>query len=247
MHPPDVRRQALELRPQYPTLAALSRELGVSRATLRDWLADPEAAVADCVADCFVCSGVACPVPAVYAYLLGQYLGDGCIAVDGRGVAKLRIACADDYPGIAAEVDSAIKAVSGRRVCRVQSIGCSEHAAYWKHWPCLFPQHGPGRKHERPIVLAGWQQDLVDEHPWPLIRGLIHSDGCRAVNRVTVRGTRYAYPRYFFANESPDILALMGRTLDLAGVAWRYNRRNSISIARRESVMLMDQHVGPKR
>ena len=29
----------------------------------------------------------------------------------------------------------------------------------WKHWPCLFPQHGPGRKHERPIVLEDWQRD----------------------------------------------------------------------------------------
>jgi len=21
----------------------------------------------------------------------------------------------------------------------------------WKHWPCLLPQHGPGRKHERAL------------------------------------------------------------------------------------------------
>ena len=29
---------------------------------------------------------------------------------------------------------------------RSRTIVCSPH---WKHWPCLFPQHGPGRKHER--------------------------------------------------------------------------------------------------
>ena len=111
----------------------------------------------------------------------------------------------------------------------------------------LLPQHGPGRKHERPIVLESWQQQIVDEHPWPLIRGLIHSDGCRAVNRVTVRGRTYEYPRYFFANESADILAIAGSALDRVGVRWRFNRPNSISIARRDAVAAMDREVGPKR
>jgi hypothetical protein len=111
----------------------------------------------------------------------------------------------------------------------------------------LFPQHGPGRKHERPIVLAGWQQEIVDAHPWPLIRGLIQSDGCRAINRVTVHGVRYEYPRYFFANESRDILAIMGAALDRVGVPWRYNRPNSISVAKRAAVAALDEQVGPKR
>lgn len=75
---------------------------------------------------------------------------------------------------------------------------------------------------------------------------MIHSDGCRAINRVTVRGRAYAYPRYFFANESRDILAIMGWALDLVGVQWRHNRPHSVSVARRASVALMDEHVGPK-
>jgi hypothetical protein len=148
---------------------------------------------------------------------------------------------------IAEEVDSAMRVLSGNLAGSVQAIGCSDHYCSWMHWPCLLPQHGPGRKHERPIVLADWQRDLVAEHPWPLIRGLIHSDGCRAINRVTVRGVPYAYPRYFFANESRDILQIMGDALDRVGVAWRYNRPNSISMARREAVAAMDAHVGPKR
>ena len=64
---------------------------------------------------------------------------------------------------------------------------------------------------------------------------------------MTVRGVRYAYPRYFFANESPDILAIMGAALDRVGVAWRFNRPNSISIAKRAAVAAMDEHVRPKR
>jgi len=144
-------------------------------------------------------------------------------------------------------VDAAMARLSGNLVGSVASIGCSDHYCYWKHWPCLFPQHGPGRKHERPIVLTTWQQEIVDAHPWPLIRGLIQSDGCRAINRVTVRGVRYEYPRYFFANESAGILAIMGDALDRVGVAWRHNRPNSISIAKRAAVAALDEHVGPKR
>jgi hypothetical protein len=59
-------------------------------------------------------------------------------------------------------------------------------------------------------------------------------------------GRLYAYPRYFFANESADILAIAGWALDLVGVHWRFNRPNSISVARRESVRRMDEHIGPK-
>ena len=31
---------------------------------------------------------------------------------------------------------------------------------------------GSGRKHERPIVLESWQQDIVRAHPWTFLRGL---------------------------------------------------------------------------
>ncbi len=35
---------------------------------------------------------------------------------------------------------------------------CYSVSAYSRSWPCLFPQHGPGMKHTRPIYLAPWQQ-----------------------------------------------------------------------------------------
>ena len=56
----------------------------------------------------------------------------------------------------------------------------------------------------------------------------------------------YEYPRYLFANESGDILRLCGEALDQLGVAWRYSRRNSISVARRGAVARLDEFVGPK-
>lgn len=59
----------------------------------------------------------------------------------------------------------------------------------WHHWPCLFPQHGPGRKHERPIVLEHWQREIVEQHPGPFLRGLFHSDGCRVTDWTRSRLT----------------------------------------------------------
>jgi hypothetical protein len=122
--------------------------------------------------------------------------------------------------------------------------------SYSRYWPLLFPQHGPGKKHERRIILEPWQQDIVDTHPWEFIRGLIHSDGCRITNWTTrvVGGEqkRYEYPRYFFTNVSSDIIRLFTATLDQVGVDWRLANARNISIARKASVALMDIHVGPK-
>ena len=130
-----------------------------------------------------------------YAYLLGQYLGDGHISSN--------------------------------------------------HWPCLVP-HGPGLKHQRDIVLRRWQQDVVDDHPEAFVRGRLHSDGCRATNRVHVNGRWYAYPRYQLSNESQDIKDLFCASLDRLGIPWRVMNRKTISVARREGVARLDEFVGPK-
>jgi hypothetical protein len=247
MYGPDVRRRALALAADGRSFKSIAREVGVSGHTVREWVRDPERALQPRPgATCFACAHEECPHPDDYAYLLGQYLGDGYLVTSTR-VPRLRISCATTYPGIAREVDAAMSLMSGNRTGAVALVGCHDRYCSWNHWPCLFPQHGPGVKHTRPIVLEQWQQRLVDEHPWALIRGLIHSDGCRAINKVTVHGVRYSYPRYFFANESRDILEIMGDALDRVGVAWRYNRPNSISIARRAAVALMDAQVGPKQ
>jgi hypothetical protein len=35
-------------------------------------------------------------------------------------------------------------------------------------------------------------------------------------------------------------------TSEMAGVVWRFSRRNAISVARREAVARLDEFVGPK-
>jgi hypothetical protein len=107
-----------------------------------------------------------------------------------------------------------------------------------------FPQHGPGRKHHRSIVLEDWQNRIVGSYPRQLLRGLIHSDGCRTINRV--RDGRYAYPRYFFTNHSPDILEIFRQACDASQLAHSTSKLDTISIARREAVAALDAFIGPK-
>lgn len=118
---------------------------------------------------------------------------------------------------------------------------------YSTTWPSLLPQHGPGLKHGRSIALTAWQSQITDTYPEQLIRGLIHSDGCRFINRVRHGAKVYAYPRYMFSNRSRDIHAIFCDYLDQLGIAWRWSNDRTISIARRNAVARLDEFVGAKR
>jgi hypothetical protein len=184
-----------------------------------------------------------------YAYLLGLYLGDGHIAPFPR-TNCLRIYLDAAYPGLVGECVRAMgRVMPANRVnaTRRAPANCVIVSAYSQAWPCLFPQHGPGAKHTRSILLEPWQRTITAAHPGALVRGLIHSDGSRFANPVTRRGRRYSYPRYFFANASADIRGIFCEHLDLLEVEWRPAGRRNISVARRASVARLDELVGPKR
>ena len=117
--------------------------------------------------------------------------------------------------------------------------------------PHAFPQHGRGRKHTRPIELTSWQRDLTHAHPRELLRGLIHSDGCRCVNRFKTelpsgRIAEYEYPRYFFSNLSADIRRIFCEHCELLGIQCTQSNPRNVSISHRKSVALLDEFVGPK-
>jgi hypothetical protein len=247
MHSSAVRTEALRLLDEGLTRAEVCRRLGVSRQSTMRWQVRPEPQPRAGQASCFRCLGT--EPDGAYTYLLGQYLGDGHIACSGRSIA-LRIYCTTAYPGIIAEVADAHRRVMGTKVHFRTLIGCTAVCSTTVHWKCVFPQHGPGMKHTRKIELADWQRLLVERNPHGLIRGLIHSDGCRATNnvkRMLPGGARcYSYPRYFFSNTSTDIQRIFTDALDLLGIAWRQNRWNSISIARRDAVAALETFVGPK-
>ena len=246
MYPDRVRRDALDRLECGQTLSRVSRDLGVSRAALRDWRAKP---ARNNARRCPRCDDTDLP-PDRYAALLGYYLGDGCLSQAERYVA-LRICCDAKLPGIVGDVVDAVSAVHPTRpVFRVPAPGCVVVQSHWQHWPCLFPQHGPGRKHERPIVLEDWQLRVVEAHPAEFLRGLFHSDGCRVRNWATrmVAGEkkRYDYPRWQFSNNSAEIRELCCWALDLAGIAWRQSNTHVISVSRRGDVTRLDELFGLK-
>jgi hypothetical protein len=247
MYDNGVRQEALRLLSGGLTLSQTSRAVGVSRAALRDWRAGvPRPGGSH---ECPGC-GDAPLNRRGYAALLGFYLGDGCISAAARYFA-LRVSCDASHPGIIEDVALQISQVRpGGNVWNVSAPGVVVVQSNWKHWPCLFPQHGPGRKHERPIMLDEWQRDIVEEYPADFLRGLLHSDGSRVANWATreVRGVRkrYDYPRWQFTNHSSDIRHLCSWALDLLDLPWRQSNWKTISVSRRDAVARLDDLVGLK-
>jgi hypothetical protein len=255
MRPPEQVKTVVDLAASGKSPFAISRETGIPRSTIRDWLAGrlPNGGEANGVS-CALCGAPEHrfhELPAAYAFLLGLYLGDGCISAHQRQVYRLRLFFDARYPRILDAGEAAVRSVlPANRINRLMRSGGYvnsgprsnvELSVYSRTLPCLFPQHGPGRKHERRIALVDWQRGLVAKHPEHLLRGLIHSDGCRFVNT----GRNWRHPRYSFSNRSKDILTIFCDACDLVGVRWT-TAPHTVYVSRVRDVALLDQFIGPK-
>ena len=192
-HPVGTISRSLQLAAEGRSATEVARMVGVPRGTVRDWMYGrvPRRSRHGVCDGCDRCGRVHDfgSLPPVYAYLLGMYLGDGCLSAHRRDVFKLRISLDARYPEIVEECRHAIQTVMPQsRVNLVDMETWFELYSYSKSWPCLFPQHGPGKKHKRPIVLSPWQEALVSRRPDRLLRGLLHSDGCRSRTRGVADG-----------------------------------------------------------
>ena len=238
----------------------IERETGISRTTVRDWrrgnvskrIVAGESGGRPCTGDCRLGEKRASDWPTIYSHLFGLYLGDGTITHHRRGVMRLRIFLDNGYPRIIEGCVGATMVIRGsERVGLHAHTGCSVVSSYWKHWPCVFPQHGPGMKHTRPIVLKRWQSEAVQAHPEEFLRGLVESDGTRHTNRVrrTVGGEikTYEYSRYMFCSASDDIRKLFTDTLDQIDIHWTQTGEREVAISRRVDVARLDEFIGPKR
>jgi hypothetical protein len=252
MHTAETVQRVLELREQGLGARRISSLTGVSVRTVTDWLAGRTPRRARIGGGCPRCGGDEHRYqeldPEIYAYLLGMYLGDGYIAPHPRGVHRLRISLDPRYPGIVAECRAAIaRLLPAIRVSEQRRSGpwgqWVEVGAYSKSWPCLIPQAGEGKKHERPIELRSWQVDLVKQAPEQFLRGLIQSDGCRFQN--TGRDG-WSAQRYSFNNLSDDIIALFCWACEMLGLRWTESK-NTIYVSRKADVARMDEFIGPKR
>jgi hypothetical protein len=181
--------------------------------------------------------------PDDYAELLGLYLGDGYVVRTGR-TQRLRLFLDSRYHGIVEDARALLSRSfpsNSVGLVRAHAGAMTVVSVYCSHLACLFPQHGPGKKHERRIELEPWQEAHVETAPWAFLRGCIRSDGCVFINRTGP----YRYLSYEFCNSSPDIRSLFTWTCDLVGVEYRVNG-NRIRMCRRRSAELLLQNIGRK-
>jgi hypothetical protein len=174
---------------------------------------------------------------ASYSYLLGIYLGDGYISRTLRTY-RLEVSLHRNQERVIARVAGAITMLRPGRPVGLRRRGSVTIVnAYANAWPVLFPQHGSGRKHQRPIVLEPWQRRIVEQYPSEFLRGCIESDGCR--HRRIVAGRNY--PAYSFTNHSADILELFLWACGMVGLRPRRANRVTVSLARRADVAALDE------
>lgn len=259
MHPPELRAEIKRLIAAGLNDCEVSRRTGIPRATVRDIRCRkhqcdgaPSSPTSRFPGVCPRCWR---PTPEIgftsddYAELLALYLGDGCISWLGRTY-SLRIALDVKYPLIINETKALLEGcfpVNPVNVVVVKDSGCRQVCVYNLHLPCLFPQHGAGRKHDREIRLEPWQTEHVSIAPWAFIRGAIRTDGCVFVNRTG----DYEYLSYGFVNRSGDIAQLVFDVCESVGLRPRLTltERSQIwqlRINRRGDVARMLDHVGIK-
>jgi hypothetical protein len=245
MHDLELRHRALELVAAGVNDCEVGRRLGVARTTVRHWrwAQERDAPRRELCWRCWRPTRRVALTAAGYAELLGLYLGDGHISPMPRSE-RLRLSLDARYPTIIAEAEALLRQTFPQcRVGRVVADGGSTVVLwiYHGHLSCLFPQHGPGKKHERVMELEAWQRDLVRAAPWAFLRGCIRSDGCSFVNRTG----RYAYLSFEFRNWSAGILTMFASTCSDVGLHPR-QYPDRVRLCRRGDVAELLTHVGLK-
>ncbi|WP_207782273.1 helix-turn-helix domain-containing protein [Phytoactinopolyspora limicola] len=135
MRTPDEVALVNDLRVRGMTNAEIARYTGIPYRTVARWVSgtvpDFEARRRGRSGK----NGYACPIcanchealpQAHYVYLLGLYLGDGCVYRGPKGVYRLGIFCDDKYPKLAELCQDAMAAVLPTKVGRVRKRGCTE-------------------------------------------------------------------------------------------------------------------------
>lgn len=115
MHDGSKVVQVLDLHDAGLNQSQIARETGLARSTVKDWLAGrlphsvkPDRSRCghggDCLRDRLW-------FKRAYAYVLGMYLGDGCISELHRGVYSLRISLDRKYPEIVFECECHVRMI----------------------------------------------------------------------------------------------------------------------------------------
>lgn len=176
----------------------------------------------------------------IYNFILGLYIGDGCITKN-RMSYKLRIVQDKKYQNSIQEISCVLNDFFQKSSTVTQREGCSVVTIFDKYLPLYFPQHGPGKKHDRKIELSDFQIKNIDYGN--LMRGLFVSDGSYylAVKK---------YERYNFTNKSLEIINIFRDCLNHFDILhkWRIkpNGIYIVEIQKKSEVIKMKEIVGVK-
>ena len=132
-HSLEIRTQAISMLRSGVSNAEVARKLNISKDTIGYWKHQDRRSIEPGPdrrrSTCPRCAPEEVTLDRqAYSYLLGLYLGDGCIgngaAMRAKGVYFLSIACADAWPGLMDACEAAIRAVRPHnQVQRVQQPG----------------------------------------------------------------------------------------------------------------------------
>lgn len=184
-----------------------------------------------------------------YSFLLGLYLGDGCLYQLPRTV-QLSIALDSKYAKMNSQIAKCFEEFFGKSPCihdlsikrNQKTLSNSISIKYSNvNLPIIFPQHGRGRKHLRKIELAEWQKNIIVAEE--IIKGLIYSDGC-----YSYRSKRKSY-HYEFANKSIDIIEIFVKYLSELNIHYSILDKKNIyrvKIDRVEDVSRLFSIIGSK-
>lgn len=193
-----------------------------------------------------------------YAYILGFYLGDGCLGQPnktGRGFV-LQITNQADFLDMNTRIVAALECLfPTKRVTFYKRLNSNaiDIKLCAMDLNILFP-HGKGTKHTRKIVLERWQKDIIREYPKSFIRGMLESDGCRFAPRLKACPT---YIIYQFHNCSKDLHLIIHEIANQLGLAYTFRDSKSerkgkavqsfiTSFNRKEDVNFLDSFIGKK-
>jgi hypothetical protein len=131
MHSQSTVAYVLALRAQRLGARRIAAKADLPLGTVRDWLAgklpthsrpfDPKADIPPACAVCGHHEHDFGELPAEYVYLLGLYLGEGCISAHRRGVFRLRIFLDLKYPQIVEDCCTAMRVAVPRSKVNVSS------------------------------------------------------------------------------------------------------------------------------
>jgi len=190
-----------------------------------------------------------------YSYILGFYLGDGCLGHTKKSSRSKTFMITNQASFLNMNkliTDSLQTIFPNKKVKHYyrKNSDCVNIMVNAISLEELFP-HGKGTKHTRKIELKEWQEEICKQYPKELIKGLIESDGCRF---KPVK--KYDYIVYQFTNASKDIHSILQKFCDLLQIEhtsrkreFKNEKRATIYLtcfSKKESVEKLEGFIGKK-